>query len=58
MTGSAAFWSQAAARKAEANAAGSVPPVTNPKYDAPVLATVAGLPAPSSRRSTSFGSLP
>ena len=32
ITGSAAFWSHAVASQPAASAAGSVPPVTNPKY--------------------------
>jgi hypothetical protein len=52
MTGSAVFWSHAPARIAAAWAAGSVPPVTKPKYRPPLEATVAGDPSRSSWSST------
>ncbi len=55
MTGSAAFWSHAPARIAAAWAAGSVPPVTKPKYRPPFDAIVAGDPRRSRRSSTAAG---
>ena len=58
ITASATFWSQAAVSQAAAVAMGSVPPVTNPKYRGPAVATVAGEPTSSSSASTSAGSRP
>ncbi len=39
-----AFWSQALASQFAASAAGSEPPITNPKKRGPAVATVAGEP--------------
>ena len=57
MTLIAAFWSQVPARMAAALPAGSVPPLTNPKYRPPVERIVAGDPNSSSWARTAAGSV-
>src|SRR5262249_25102498 len=54
----ATFWSHATDSQAAAWAIGSAPPVTNPKYLGPALATVAGAPDSTRRASTAPASPP
>src|SRR5262249_60571590 len=58
ITDSAAFWSQTAVSQAAACATGSAPPVTQPQYLRPPLATGAGEPASSSRGSPAAAARP
>ncbi len=53
-----AFWSHAVASQPAATVAGRAPPMTSPKYRPPAVATVAGEPISSSRRTTSSASSP
>ncbi|MCW2859740.1 MAG: hypothetical protein JWP48_1448 [Actinoallomurus sp.] len=55
VTALCAFWSQPAARMSAAVAAGNAPPMTNPKYRGPALATRPGAAAASRSASTCSG---
>ena len=52
-----AFWSQVEVSQSAASDAGTEPPITNPKYRGPGIATAASLPTAASSFTTSCGSL-
>ena len=52
-----AFWSQAAAIQSAARAAGSVPPMTKPKYRGEPIAVTPGSASATSSSSTTRGSV-